>query len=158
MSSDLTALVGDIERDRQKRGWEQPPTLYALVATADLLKSEPQMELALAGRDGVLTAIEQEQLPDSLEKFLPTIQWPAEVLGAAVAIERWIVPDDIDDQAIASWAADQPAKQDVRIVAAVMRDGSKACALRLRSHESELVTGPDLVPGLTDLLATTFAD
>lgn len=142
MINDLVAVVRDIEGDWAKRGWDQAPTLYALVATADLLEREPQMELALAGREGVLTAIEQEPLPDALEKFLPTIEWPAEVLGAAIAIERWMAPGE----------------QDVRMVAAVMRDGSKACALRMRSHESDVMYGPDLVPGLTDLLAQTFSD
>lgn len=142
MSNDLAAVVRDIESDWAARGWDQAPTLYALVATADLLEREPHLELALAGREGVLTAIEQEPLPDSLEKFLPTIEWPAEVLGAAIAIERWL----------------DPGQGDVRMVAAVMRDGSKACALRVRSHEDDVIFGPDLIPGLTDLLAQTFSD
>lgn len=150
--------MADIESDRGQRGWDQPPALYALVATADLVAREPQMELALSSRQAILTAIEQEQLPDSLEKFLPTIEWPAEVLGAAVVLERWIVPDHIDEDSLESWAADHPGKEEVRIVAAVMRDGSKACSIRLRSHGDEVMTGPDLAPGLTELLALTFAD
>ena len=150
--------VADIEADRAVRGWDQPPALYALVSTADLIEREPQMELALSSREALLTAIEQEQLPDSLENFLPTIQWPVEVLGAAVVLERWIVPDHIDEQSLEAWAADHPGKEEVRIVAAVMRDGSKACLIRLRSHPDDVMAGPDLAPGLTDLLALTFAD
>lgn len=158
MSNELAVVVSDIESDRSARGWDQPPALYALVATADLIAREPQMELALSSREAILTAIEQEPLEDSLEKFLPTIQWPAEVLGAALVVERWIVPDHIDEEALEAWAADHPGKEEVRIVAAVMRDGSKACLMKLRTHEDEVMTGPDLAPGLTDLLALTFAD
>ena len=43
---------------------------------------------------------------------------------------------------------------------AVLRDGSRESALRLREKDSptEVLTGPDLVPGLADALATTFED
>lgn len=158
VSSELAKVVAHIEQDRHVHGWDRPPALYAIVSTADLIAREPQMELALAGRDGLLSAVEQEELPDAFEKFLPTIQWPAEVLGVALAVERWILPDHIEPDSLSAWAADHPGKEDVRIVVGVMRDGSKQCVMRLRSHSEDVMTGPDLVPGLTDLLAATLAD
>lgn len=162
MSSELSRVVLGIEQDLAVQGWDRPAALYALVATADLIAREPQLEFALADRDGVLTALEQDALPDqALEDFLPTIQWPAEVLGAALAVERWIVPDHIEDEvSLSAWAADHPGKQDVRIVVGVLRDGTKFCALRMRSHDSDeaVLSGPDLVPDLIDYLGATFSD
>ena len=42
----------------------------------------------------------------------------------------------------------------------VLRDGSSACALRLRSHDDDdaVITGPNLVPGLRAALGDTLAD
>jgi hypothetical protein len=43
---------------------------------------------------------------------------------------------------------------------AVLRDGSRDSALRLRDKDSatDVLTGSDLVPGLADALTATFAD
>ena len=55
--------------------------------------------------------------------------------------------------------ADHPQRQEVRITAAVLRDGSREIALRLREKDvaREVLTGPDLVPGLTQALLATFS-
>ena len=165
----MTALhdvVLELERDSSAQGWDRPPRLYALVPTSDLLEAEPQLRLALADRGGELTAIEQEELPADrpLEVFLRTIAWPVDVLGAAAVIERLIIPDESDApdeaDALPAWAADHPGRQDVRIVAGVLRDGSRFCAMRLRTHDEDaaVITGPELVPGLVDALSASFAD
>lgn len=159
-------VVMELERDAAGHGWDRPPRLYALVSTPDVLEREPQLRLALADRTGALTAMEQDGLPTDLplHAFLRTIEWPADVLGAAAVLERLIVPDesaapqqvgDLND-----WAASHPNRQEVRIIAGVMRDGSRFCAMRLRSHddESAVLTGPDLVPGLVEALASSFAE
>jgi hypothetical protein len=46
----------------------------------------------------------------------------------------------------------------VRIVAAVTRSGTSYCALRMRAHDTDdaVLTGPDLVPGLVDLVRATL--
>jgi hypothetical protein len=46
----------------------------------------------------------------------------------------------------------------VRITAAVLRDGTRETALRLRSKDSarEVLTGTDLVPRLSEALLATF--
>ena len=43
---------------------------------------------------------------------------------------------------------------------AVLRDGTRETALRLREKDSarEVLTGPALVPGLAEALLATFAD
>ena len=65
-----------------------------------------------------------------------------------------------DEQDALRWLAEHPQRQEVRIVAAVLRDGSRSCALRMRAHDDEtsVLTGPDLVPGLSAALAATLAD
>lgn len=162
----LRELILELEQDASAHGWDRPPRLYALVPTADLLEREPQLRLALADRSGELTAIEQEELPADrpLDLFLRAIVWPAEVFGAATVVERFFVPDDQDspedEQALASWATAHPGRQEIRIVAGVLRDGSRFCAARLRSHDDPeaVLSGPDLVPGLVEALAASFAD
>lgn len=170
--SRLTKTVLDIERHVAAGAWDQPPRLYALVETADLRRREPQLVGPDLGTDadepGHLTAIEQEELPDfaAVEELLGGIAWPAEVLGAALVVERLFLPASheggmpAEEEAALAWLAEHPHRQELRIAAAVLRDGSRECALRLRSRDADasVLTGSDLVPGLTDALAATLAD
>jgi hypothetical protein len=167
----LSRLTIDIEAHTAAAGWDQPPQLFALVETADLLTREPQlaeeMGLVVAG-PGALTPVDQGELPahDSLEELLAGIVWPPEVLGAAIAVERLMVPPAAeqampqDQREALSWLAEHPERHEVRIVVAVLRDGSREAAVRLRSHDEDqsVLSGPDLVPGLADALAATLAD
>jgi hypothetical protein len=61
---------------------------------------------------------------------------------------------------VAAAAAAHPERKDVRMAVAVLRDGSRACALRLRDHDrdEEVLTGDDLVPHLAEALAQTLRD
>jgi hypothetical protein len=167
----LTKVATDIERHVAGDGWDQPPHLYALVETEDLLRREPQLagDLGLAGSlPGDITPVDQGELPehDTLDELLAGISWPPEVLGAALTVERLMLPPSeetelpADEQEALRWVAEHPAREEVRLVVAVLRDGSRAAALRMRSHDEEtaVLSGPDLVPGLADALAATLAD
>jgi hypothetical protein len=166
----LDALTLDVERHAAQAGWDQPTRLYALVETADLLRREPQLaeQVGRSDEPGGLTPVEQGDLPEhaSIEELLRGIAWPPEVLGSALCVERLMVPPDAekdmpqDEQDALRWLAEHPQRQEVRIVAAVLRDGSRSCALRMRAHDDEtsVLTGPDLVPGLSAALAATLAD
>jgi hypothetical protein len=68
------------------------------------------------------------------------------------------IPDDLDDTALASWVADHPERQEVRMTVAVLRDGGTESAVRLREKDTaaEVLTGADLVPGLAAALTATF--
>lgn len=163
--SALAQVVIELELDAARLGWDRPPRLYALVPTSDLLEREPQLRLALADRTGELTAVEQEvEEIENLDEFLAGIAWPPGVIGAALIMERLIVPDESqapeDQGSLAAWAADHPGRQDVRMVAGVLRDGSRFSALRLRAYDEDdaVLSGADLVPRLLDALAATFAD
>lgn len=171
MSSRLDQLTLDIERHAAVAGWDQPVRLFALVETADLVSREPQLaeQLGVAAVEpGSLTPVDQGDLPEhaSLEELLAGITWPPEVLGTALTVERLMVPPDVerdmpqDEGEALRWLAEHPQREEVRIVVAVLRDGTRSTALRMRSHDDEtsVLTGPDLVPGLADALSATLAD
>lgn len=165
--NDLTAVAREIEGHVAEAGWDQPPRLFALVATADLVAREPQLAamLGAAERDA-LTPVEQEDLPSSatLEELLAGIAWPDDVVGVALAVERAVLPPEAEADLPADEAealtrlAEHPLREDVRLVVAVLRDGSRECALRARGHDSPdaVLSGPDLVPGLADAVAATL--
>ncbi|WP_238993316.1 PPA1309 family protein [Nocardioides caldifontis] len=168
----LRGVVLELERHVAGGGWDQPPRMYALVLTEELLSAEPGLADAIgvdpsADLTGSLTPIEQEPLDDAgaLEELLTQIVWPSEVHGTAVAVERIVVPPTVelpeDEDEAREVATNHPEAQEVRMVAAATRTGSTYCALRLRSHDDDLsvVEGPDLVPALLELLqATLVAD
>lgn len=171
MNTRLDSLTLDIERHAAASGWDQPVHLFALVESADLLRREPQLadELGLsAGDPGALTPVDQGDLPDhaSIEELLGGITWPPEVLGTALTVERLMVPPAVeqdmpqDEVEALRWLGEHPARQEVRLVVAVLRDGSRSSALRMRAHDDEtsVLTGEDLVPGLADALSATLAD
>lgn len=169
---DLQAVVRELEAHAAESGWDRPERLFALVDTADLLSREPQLAeqlglgLGSEGETNGLTPVEQESLPPgtSLEDVLAEIVWPAEVAGCAAIAERLVLPPDADDEipddpaAAQAFAAGHPGREEVRIVAAALRGGGSACAIRLRSHDDpeSVLTSPDLVPGLLMLLHATL--
>lgn len=170
MSTDpgLATAVRELEAHAAERGWDQPSSLFALVDTQRLLSDEPDLAQALAldASSAALTPIEQEELAPGqlLEEVLERIVWPPAVAGAAAVVERVVLPPEADaeipddPEAAQEFARNHPARQDVRIVAAVTRTGSAYCALRLRAHDDDasVLTGDDLVPELLRLLQGTF--
>jgi hypothetical protein len=118
--------------------------------------------------------VEQDELPTGvpLDEFLATIAWPDAVAGCAMTVERLMLPPSAEasvpenlqeegaEERLARWVAEHPERQEVRMTVAVLRDGARESALRLREKDSptEVLTGPDLVPGLTEALAATFGD
>ena len=166
----LRAVVLEIERHAAEVGWDQPARLFALVPTADLLAQEPGLA-AVVGVDpdadltGSLTPVEQEELPaeQPVEEVLTHLMWPAEVTGAAVVVERLVLPPSVgelpeDPSSAQELAESHPDRQEVRMVAAATRAGSTYCALRLRSHDDAfaVIEGTDLVPALLELLTSTL--
>lgn len=166
----LAAAILEIEEHAAGEGWDRGARLYALVDTGALVAQEPalasMMGLDAASAQGSLTPIEQDQLAREvqLEDVLPTIVWPEGVVGCAAVVERLVLPPGADAeipedaQAAAEYAATHPDRQEVRIIAGVTRAGATYSALRLRAHDdaSSVVGGADLVPQLTQLLASTL--
>lgn len=170
----LTRAVLEIDEYASGLGWDQPARLFALVDTARLKTQEPalaaQLGLENESETAGLTPIEQDEIPAgrALDEFLGTIAWPDAVVGCALTVERLMlppsaeasVPENLDGARLTKWVASHPDRQEVRMTVAVLRDGSRDSALRLRDKDTptEVLTGPELVPGLAEALSATFVD
>ncbi|MCH6162443.1 PPA1309 family protein [Streptomyces marispadix] len=176
----LTRAVLELDEYAAGLGWDQPSRLFALVDTARLRAEEPEIagQLGLdedAGQQAdSLTPVEQDELPTGapLDEFLATIAWPEAVAGCAMTVERLMLPQSAEaavpeelqeegaEEQLSQWVADHPERQEVRLTVAVLRDGKRESALRLREKDSatEVLTGAGLVPGLADALAATFEE
>jgi hypothetical protein len=171
-SDALGRAVIEIERHVSSAGWDQPAQLFALVPTADLLAAEPQLAAELGADDASqpLTPVAQGELPggddEHLADALARIEWPDGVSGCAVAVERIVLPASVEsgladaesDAELARLAGSDPRRHEVRMVAAVLRDGDRFGAVRLRTHDEDnaVLTGVDLVPTLCQVLSLTF--
>ena len=170
----LTRAVLEIDEYASSLGWDQPARLFALVDNARLRVQEPalaaQLDLADEQKTTGLTPIEQDEIPAGkpLDEFLATIAWPDAVVGCALTVERLMlppsaeasVPQGLSDKKLAAWVAAHPDRQEVRMTVAVMRDGTRDSAVRLREKDAatEVLTGSGLVPGLAEALSATFAE
>ncbi|HEY9564820.1 MAG TPA: PPA1309 family protein [Nocardioides sp.] len=165
----LAAAVHELELHAAADGWDQKSRLYALALTSDLVVKEPGLAAALgldaASAEGSFTPIEQElDASVPFESVLASISWPDEVVGCAAVVERLVLPPHVDaaipedPEAALTFAQEHPLRQEVRIVAAVVRDGATYSALRLRAHDDDtsVVGGADLVPELVELLRATL--
>jgi hypothetical protein len=159
----------EVEAHVAASGWDQPARLYALVPTTELIADEPALAARLglepATAAGTFTPIEQELNPsESLERLLARIEWPPAVRGAAAVIERIVLPDDAEaalpPDADPDAPARHPRRQDLRVAAAVTRDGRSYCAIRLRDHDRDdaILEGDQLVPDLVGLLVRSLTD
>lgn len=170
----LTRAVLEIDEYASGLGWDQPARLFALVDTARLRVQEPALaaQLGLADEQQTtgLTPIEQDEIPAGkpLDEFLATIAWPDAVVGCALTVERLMlppsaeatVPQGLSDEKLAAWVAAHADRQEVRMTVAVLRDGTRDSAVRLREKDAatEVLTGSGLVPGLAEALSATFAE
>jgi hypothetical protein len=170
LTSPLQSVVGEVEGHVAEAGWDQPPQLFALVETEQLLRAEPQLAQTMGlvgGVPGALTPVAQDPLDDGpLDEQLAGVVFGPEVLGVVLAHEVVVLPPSAE-QALAdvedptALAAEHPDRREVRMVVGVVRDGSQAAVLRLRGQgdaEDERVTGPDLAPALAQALLAMLED
>ena len=170
----LAEAVPEIERHVAAGGWDGPVRVFALVGTRQALAAEPTLAaqlapevLARSAEDAHhLTAVEQEGLPaaTSLEELLAGLSWPATVDGAAVVVERVVLPSAAEEamppepDAALEYLMAHPDRQDVRLAVGVLRTGGSWCAVRTRANDADdaVAGGPDLVPGLVEAVAATL--
>jgi len=175
-SSTLQDVVVEIERHVAENGWDGPPQVFALVDTLELAAAEPALAarlgiLPLEVAAGSLTPVEQEPLGDEpLDEVLAKMAWPDDVLGCALVQEVIVLPPEVEaarpeDVDPVDWAAGHPERQEARMAVGVLRDGSRAAALRLRGQNGdtdedpgagEVLVGDDLVPNLAEALLATL--
>lgn len=170
----LADAVREIEHHVAAAGWDAPVRVFALVRTQAALAAEPGLADQLApavlaaalADDQHLTSVEQEGLPavDDLEALLGGLTWPPTVHGAAVTVERVVLPPGAEDdlpadpqEAVAALLA-HPQRQDVRLAVGALREGPAWCAVRTRAHDDDdaVGQGPDLVPSLVEAVRATL--
>jgi hypothetical protein len=170
----LAGAVHEIERHVARAGWDAPVRVFALVRTGAALDASPELAgqlpadvVAAARVDPThLTSVEQEGLPAAadLEELLGGLSWPPTVDGAAVVVERVVLPPaaeegmPADDDAALAYLMGHPDRQDVRLAVGALRTGETWSALRMRAADADddVAGGPDLVPGLLEALQATF--
>lgn len=111
-----------------------------------------------------MSSIEQDDFRagDDLLATLVAIQWSPAVAGCAVVLETSFLPPgleaDLPDDPVeaAAVVAAHPLREDMRVVAGVLRDGSVYGLARLRSNPDELLGGAALAPKMTKLLRGTL--
>ncbi|MET0953026.1 MAG: PPA1309 family protein [Aeromicrobium sp.] len=161
--SPLRQAALEVEAHVGAQGWDQAPRLFALVPTADLLARQPELADQLSADPDSITPVEQELSGDrELEDLLTEIEWPEAVMGCAAVVERIMLPPEAEDalpedpDELLAAAAAHPDRREVRLVAAVTRDGTTHSAVRARDSDAALLEGPDLVPGLIEHLRSTL--
>ena len=157
-------------------GWDQPVRVFALVRTNEALAADPDIAELLDAATveesrtdpELLMVVEQEGLPAAadLEHLLARLAWPESVHGAAISVERLVLPPAAQDEAEAitdaaerlAFLQARPDREDIRMVVGVLRSGESWCVLRSRTHDDDasIYQGEQLVPGLTEALAATF--
>jgi hypothetical protein len=164
----LHTVLLELSEQVAAEGWDQPPRLFALVSTADLQRDDPAMaaQLGLADVDPTVapwTALEDDFSNTTLEQ----VAWPKAVGGCALVVERLTLPPDVESQlpldpdAAMAFAAEHPDRQEIRLVAVMLRDGERDASVRFRAWDTteNMVFGPDLVSDdLVYALFQTFQD
>ncbi|EHY90446.1 PPA1309 family protein [Saccharomonospora azurea] len=185
----VAALAREVEEFVASGGWDQQPQLFALVPTADILREQPELADQL-DPDSEFTPVAQDALPEGdLAEALGRIAWPDAVHGCALAQEIIVLPPDAESELpglvgtdtegdvsaedlerLRQAAADHPRRTEARIVAAVLREGSASCVMRLRGGVpgddtddtdgtdavDEVVESADLAPNLIAALRATL--
>ena len=170
----LAEAVTEIERHVATAGWDGPVRVFALVSTGRALEAEPGLAqqlpapvIEVARQDPHhMTSVEQEGLPesDSLEELLGGMSWPATVDGAAVVVERVVLPPEAEEamppepDAALAYLMGHPDRQDVRLAVGALRTGETWCAVRTRANDEDAAVGggPDVVPGLVAAVRATL--
>ncbi|WP_315583691.1 PPA1309 family protein [Actinomyces viscosus] len=172
----LARAVTETEAHVAAFGWDQPVRVFALVRTAEALAADPDIAELLEAATveearsdpELLMVVEQEGLPAAadLEHLLAQLAWPESVHGAAISVERLLLPPAAQEEADAltdaaerlAFLRARPDREDIRMVVGVLRSGESWCALRSRSHDDDasVYQGEQLVPGLVEALTTTF--
>ncbi|MFF0543131.1 PPA1309 family protein [Nocardia thailandica] len=184
----LARCVREVIEFADAEGWGNPPQMFALVPTADLVAAEPTLLDQL--EDGSeLTPIAQEAFPDditggsmALDEFLATTTWPETVHGCVLVQEIVVLPPDAEtdlDEALVPLLADadaadaagraaahaHPGRRDARLIAGALRSGESLALLQIRPEDDaddfgdlDLRTYPNLASGLVEALHHTLAD
>lgn len=174
MTSAIEHAVREIDSYVARGGWDGPVRLFALINSSSALAANPELvdqlpadvDLASAAQPDALFSVEQEELPphESIEDLLAHIAWPEAVSGAAISLERITMPPEAEEEIpedpieAEKFVANDPRREDIRMVVGVMRNGDSWCTIRLRSHDTDadVVASADLIPEMIEAVRATF--
>ena len=128
--------------------------------------TETEAHVAAFGWDQPVRVLAQVRTTAAIRHLLAQLAWPDSVHGAAISVERLVLPpaaqeeaDTITDAAERlAFLQERPDREDIRMVVGVLRSGESWCALRSRTHDDDasVYQGEQLVPGLVEAMAATF--
>lgn len=128
------------------------------------LSSIEQTDFRSVGGPGVESANDDwaAASESDLPRVLARIMWPDAVAGCAMALERSFLPSkfetDLPDDPVEAerFVGTHPERQDLRLVVGVLRSGAAHCLARLVTQPEDLMSGPELAPGVVSALAATL--
>lgn len=167
--SPLTRCALETEAHVATEGWGQRPRLFALARNGELVRRQPALAAMLGDIDpDEFSAIEQEGAitGDDLEKALGHTAWPDDVEGAALAVERIVVPPSAESDTFgrpgstSERLATHADREDVRLVVAALRNGEIITLVRRKAEDSDdkVAIGTNVAPGLVEALKATLTD
>lgn len=160
----LGSALRDIVEFVDAAGWGRPPTLFALVPTAVLAASRPELvdddddsELSPVVQDTVEVTGTGPETGAAIERLLATTAWPPMVVGAALVQEILVLPpeaeSDLDtafdtllgtpddpeaaDAAARETARSHPGRRAARLVVGALRGGQSLSLMQLRPAPGE---------------------
>ncbi|MDO5701146.1 MAG: PPA1309 family protein [Bowdeniella nasicola] len=168
----LAVCTSEIDTHLTAIPWDGQVYLFALIRTAEALASDPAFAAEAPAHVRAeaeenpehLTAVVQDNLPavETTEELLATIAWPQAVHGAAIALERIVLPPQAEAELGANPSPEDylthPDREDVRMVVSALRTGETWSVIRMRHHDDEVLGGANLVPQLTEALHATLRD
>lgn len=159
------------------------PTEVLAQTDPDLVDTQDDSELSPIAQEQLPLSDDPDTQEQELEHVLATTSWPEAVAGCALVQEIIVLPptasDDLDDAfeplladpeaadaAARETARSHPEQQQARLIAGALREGPRLALLQLRDPDDlddgnpsgrlELLSHPDLAPGLLEALAATL--
>jgi hypothetical protein len=177
---DVTEFVDAADWGQPPMLFALVPTGVLAQTDPDLVDEHDDSELSPIAQEQLPLSDDPQTQAEELEHVLATTSWPAAVAGCALVQEIIVLPphasDDLDevfvplladpeaaDAAARDTARSHPGQQQARLIAGALRDGSRLALLQLRDSADaetpgrlELLSHPDLAPGILEALAATL--
>lgn len=145
-------------------GWGHAPSLYAPIVTRALL-NQPGLPVDIAaqmrgGRDDseehLPTIVQEDLAEDEFEEMLVRLAWSSQAQGAALTVERLVVPPEVKEQApedpegVLKFISDHPSGTSVCLAVGALCSGESRCVLRMKAFDSDdkVRQGSNLLPNL----------
>jgi outer membrane murein-binding lipoprotein Lpp len=159
----LELALREAESHVDRKGWGQPPHLYALAEKTSPIAADHELSAeSQDARPDALVLVEQGPLPDGdLLEVLADIHWPEDVTGCVLVAELTALPSrgeedaPFDPVADEQWASTHPDGRPARLAVGVYRNGAYACGFRTKG-EDDVQVGTERADDFIAALLATF--